>query len=124
MSCTELVANSVLRETTAGCARLVQRENTVTGVEVADGGADAVDDAGDVVALVEALAAIVGAFPVLGVGAGVDDVDEELGWGEGWDADGVERGDGAGEDEGFEHCCLGCHFDGVLVMAGKISNVW
>lgn len=74
----------------------MEGSDAVARLELEDVGPDFLNDAGDVVALVNYGGADVGKLPVFGVGAGDDDFDQDLVI--------VGRGDG-GVDDGYLCAC-------------------
>lgn len=73
-----LPRHGVLCVTAARGAHLVERGHPIPGLELEDVGANLLDNAGNVIALVGGAAKDVGQLPVFGVGARDDDFDENL----------------------------------------------
>ena len=71
-------ADGVLGIATARRHHLVKRCDSITGLEFDHVGANGMDDPGNVVPLVYALASIFGSLPVLRVGPGDDDFRHDL----------------------------------------------
>lgn len=120
--------NRILGVPAMRCHYLMERRNSVTGLELRDFPADGVHVSGYIIALVRRLLHHAQNLPVLRVQRRSNDADENLGL--------VGRrdrrvSDGHGDVvagwiacEGFLHCACGSHVLSVCLSAGKNAQIW